>query len=281
MREAEMIPLQGMAPVAGTHLAYEAAGDGPCLVLIPGFTLDMRMWDDQLDALAGQYRVVRYDMRGFGRSPMPEEMPYRDAADLLALLAHLGIERATILGLSYGAGVALDFALSYPDAVRALILVSSAVGGWTWSAAWSAQAGPVWTAARELGIAAARERWLALPLFGPAREQPTVASRLREMVTDYPGGHWVHDPQEYLQPPALERLGEIGAPTLVVIGERDEPDFKAMAAALEQGIAGSRRVVLPGVGHMLNMEDPEQFNGLILRFLAEGWQHIDASIDRG
>lgn len=259
---------QQIAKVAGTHLYYESIGNGPCLVLIHGFSLDSGMWDDQIEALCRRYRVIRYDMRGFGRSALPGEESYSAAADLKALLDYLEVESAAILGLSLGGGVALDFALMFPEATSALILAGAMMDGWRWSAAWNEQVGTVWAAGRHAGVEAAKKRWLALPLFLPSLQQPEVARRLAEMVAAYSGWHWVHrDPQRHLQLPAGERLGSIAAPTLIVIGERDVADFRAMADALHAEIRGSQKAILPGVGHMVNMEAAEPFNALVLDFL--------------
>lgn len=257
-----------MAHVAGTRLAYEVIGTGPSLVLIHGFALDTRMWDDQIAALAQRYQIIRYDMRGFGRSALPDGTPYTPAADLKALLEYLGLGRATILGLSLGGGVALTFALSYPEATRSLILVDAMIDGWDWSSAWNEQAGAVWTAGKESGVARAKERWLALPLFQPARQQPDIARLLSRMVSDYSGWHWHNDdPQQPPHPPTILRLGSIGAPTLILVGERDVPDFRAMADTLKRGVAHSQHIILPGVGHLSNMEDSTQFNAIVRRFL--------------
>jgi 3-oxoadipate enol-lactonase len=257
-----------IAHVSGTHLAYEVVGAGPPLVLIHGFALDMRMWDGQIDALARRYQVVRYDMRGFGRSAIPDGASYAPADDLKALLEYLDVGPPAIVGLSAGGGVALSFALSYPELTRSLILAGSVIDGWEWSSEWNEQTRAVWAVARESGLAAAKERWLDLPLFRPAQEKPEAARRLSEMVSDYSGWHWLnHDPQQQLQVPTLERLGSIAVSTLIVVGERDVPDFRAMADTLERGIDGSRKVIMPGVGHMAAMEDPEQFNALVRIFL--------------
>ncbi|MDB5057105.1 MAG: hypothetical protein JWO59_577, partial [Chloroflexi bacterium] len=190
------------------------------------------------------------------------------AADLRALLNYLDVGTATILGLSLGGGVALDIALSYPEITRTLILVDAMVNGWAWSSEWNEQVGSVWKAGRDVGVAVAKERWLALPLFRPARQKPEVARRLAGMVSDYSGWHWHnHDPQQRLQPPTMLRLGSISAPTVIIVGEWDVPDFRAMADTFERGIPDSRKVIMSGVGHMANMEDPEQFNDIVREFL--------------
>jgi pimeloyl-ACP methyl ester carboxylesterase len=90
------------------------------------------------------------------------------------------------------------------------------------------------------------------------------------MVSEYSGWHWLHeDPQQHLNPPALRGLGSITVPTLIILGERDEPDFHAIAAAFERSIPHAERVTIPGAGHMVNMEAVEQFNDIVLRFLDE------------
>jgi len=113
MRRANI--LAGFAEVNGTSLFYEVAGTGNTLVLIHGFGVDSRMWDDQFETLAQYYRVLRYDARGFGRSALPTSSGYTHQTDLKALLEHLEIASANILGLSMGGGVAINFALAYPE----------------------------------------------------------------------------------------------------------------------------------------------------------------------
>ena len=113
------------------------------LVLIHGFTLDHRMWDDHVEAFAPGHRVIRLDLRGFGRSSMPTD-PYSHVEDVKALLSYLEIRQAVVLGLSMGGGVALDFALAYPEYTRALILADSTWRGFSWSK--QSAASTAWTA---------------------------------------------------------------------------------------------------------------------------------------
>jgi len=258
------------AEVNGTRLAYQESGAGDPIVLIHGFTLDHRMWDDQVQELERFGRVIRYDMRGHGQSDQPGSEPYTAAGDLKALLEYLKVKRAVVIALSLGGGVALEFAQAYPEMTRALVLIDATVGGWTWSAEWSSETGHVWALGRETGVEAAREAWLAHSLFVPAMGQPGVAARLRTMVTDYSGFHFTHDdPQTWPDPPALMRLGEIRCPTLVIVGERDVPDFRAIADALGERISGAEKVVIPEAGHMATMEAPPRVNEAIERFLSK------------
>jgi pimeloyl-ACP methyl ester carboxylesterase len=260
----------GFADVNGTRLFYEIAGSGPALVLIHGFSLDMRMWDDQYAVLAQRHRVLRYDARGFGRSAAPGAERYSHAEDLQALLGYLEIEHTTLLGFSLGGGIAISFGLSFPAATDALIVASSTLPGRRWSADLAASFGAVQAAARTLGLAAARSRWLQHELFVPIRARPELDARFTQMVSDYSGWEWMNkDPQRDPEPPPAQRLGEIRARTLAIVGERDLPDFHAIAGLIQRDIPGARSVVLPGAGHMLNMEMPEQFNQLVLKFLTE------------
>src|SRR6266566_308505 len=129
-----MEQIAGTLAINGAHLYYEQAGSpgspGHPLVLIHGFTLDTRMWDDQFAVFTRHYQVIRYDMRGFGRSDLPAEEPFTAVDDLRALLDTLGVSRACVLGLSLGGSVAIDFALAYPDRTSALVLVDPALRGW-------------------------------------------------------------------------------------------------------------------------------------------------------
>jgi pimeloyl-ACP methyl ester carboxylesterase len=263
-----MASKEGFANVNGTRLYYEVAGSGFPLVLIHGITLDTRMWDDQLAAFAGHFQVIRYDVRGFGRSTLPTDEDYSNADDLKALLDHLGIASTFVLGLSMGGGIAIDFALTYPETVDALILADSAVGGFQLSPERAALVNAISSKAKETGIPAAKKLWLDDPLFGSAREIPVVRSRLAEIVSDYSGWHWIKGPRRQAFPPPVNRLHEIDIATLVIVGERDIPDFQAIAGTLHQRIPHAQKVVLPGVGHMCNMEAPDQFNTTVLAFLA-------------
>lgn len=116
------------APIRDARLYYEQVGKGPDVVLIHGFTLDRRMWDSQVPALAEHFRVTRYDVRGFGRS-IPVVGPHDPTADLRSLLDHLKIRQAHIVGMSMGGSIAIDFALSQPERVARLVLIGADMSG--------------------------------------------------------------------------------------------------------------------------------------------------------
>lgn len=251
-----------------TRLYCEIAGSGEAVVLIHGFTLDTRMWDDQFLPLAHHFQVIRYDLRGFGKSAVPTNKPYSHVADLKALLDHLQIPQAHLIGLSKGGAIALDFALTYPSQVKSLVLIDTVLGGFSWSSEGSARDGLVWQRAQEGGIPAAKESWLAHPLFIPAHRQPSVAARLGQIVSDYSGWHFVNsNPEQGLEIPAAQRLAELKMPILAMVGEEDTPDFRQITQFITQQLPQTHEMVVSGVGHMANMEAPELVTETILMFL--------------
>lgn len=256
--------------VNDTRLYCEMAGTGPVVVLLHGFTLDTRMWDDQFLPLAQKFRVVRYDLRGFGRSAFPTETPYAHAEDLRALLDELGIAEAHLVGLSKGGAVALDFALTYPGRTRSLVLIDTVLGGFQWSAEGSARDALVWQRASEGGIPAAKESWLSHPLFEPAMRNTAVSARLSQIINDYSGWHFVNNnPELNLNPPAAQRLQELKMPVLAIVGELDVPDFRQITEVIGKQVPQAQKLIVPGAGHMANMEAPDQILQAFTRFIAD------------
>ena len=257
-------------PLPGTGLAYEVTGDGPAVVLVHGFGLDMRMWEPQVEHLAPRYRVVRYDCRGFGASgAFDPAVPYTHAGDLVALLDHLAIGEAVLADLSFGGRVVLQTALAAPARVRGLVLLDAVLDGVPWD---PESAGALDELARRVqagGVPAGRAAWLAHPLFAAARQRPELAGLLTAMVAGYPGQHWLgRDPHRPVQPPPIEALEDVATPALVVVGDRDVPGFREMSAVLAGRIPGAGYRVVAGAGHMVNMEQPAAVNELLTRFLA-------------
>jgi pimeloyl-ACP methyl ester carboxylesterase len=255
----------GMARVAEPVIFFEAAGRGAPVVLIHGGQMDRRMWDPQFLPYAKAYRVVRYDVRGYGRSATAT-LPYSDVADLLALLDQLGIRRAHLVGLSLGGRIAIDFTLEHPDRVASLTAVAPGLRGFPSDddERWIAQ----WRAAQEKGGEAAAELWLQDPFMVPAMEHADLAPRLRELALANARA-WLANPLLEIRqdPPAARRLAEIRVPVLVVIGDRDVAHMQKVADKLTAEVAGSKKVVIRGAGHIANMEKPQEFDSAVLEFL--------------
>ena len=265
-----------LADIEGARLWYEERGDGPAVVLLHAGIADARMWDEQVDALAERHRVIRYDMRGYGRSSLPPG-PFSHVRDLEALLAHLDCRRVSLVGLSHGGQVSLDFALTRPEGIEALVLVAPALADHEWSAEAQRidheedaryEAGDL-DGAVEVNLRA----WVDGPSRAPDAVDPAVRERVSVMCRRsfelYAAAMAQGEPgrSDRLDPPAGARLDEVRAPTLVVVGDADIPDMLEISERLEREIAGARRVVVPGVAHMVNMEQPETFSELVLAFL--------------
>lgn len=259
----------GYIDVNGAKLYYEIAGAGAPLVLVHGFSLDRRMWDDQFAALTDGYRVVRYDVRGFGQSLDIPADPYSYPDDLLGLMDALDIEKAHLVGLSMGGAIVVDFATAHPDRVLSLTPVDAPLGGMDWITDFPQRMGNAAALANESGIEAALKPWLEDELLAPAMGNPGCVTALKEIIADYTGWHWTSGVQGLsTDTPTIQLLKSVSVPTLVVVGEQDLADFHAAADIMAGEIPGARKVVMSGVGHMSNMEDPAGFNALLNEFLA-------------
>ncbi len=265
---------QGTAMINGAAIAYEIVGAGPALTFIHAGITDRHLWDHQFATVATDYRVLRYDLRGFGESSLPAA-PYSMREDLHELLQHCGITHTHLVGASMGGSIAIDFTLDYPAMVDSLVLVGAGIGGQAADPAldqhWQALA-----AATERGdLDAANELELRLwvdatgrtagPIDPVVRAQAALLNRAvlaRE-------GEFAHarsiDP---LTPPAINRLHEITAPTLVIVGACDIPLIRTGAKILSETIPNVQQIILPEVAHLPPLEAPAVFNQHVLTFLA-------------
>ena len=253
-------------PVEGAVLCGETRGNGTPLVLVHGMAGERQDWNRLLAALPPELPVLRYDLRGFGESPATQGIAFSHADDLLALLDAQGIARAPILGLSMGGGIALNFALSHPERVSRLILISPAIIGWKWSAEWKALWRSVAAAAREGDMALARERWWQHPMFAMTRLSD-AAEEFHKAIAAYHGRQWVGDDQRR-ELPDMERLYQLAVPTLLLTGERDVPDMRLIAEVIEAAAPGVTRIDMPEAGHLLHLERPREVAQAAVSFLA-------------
>ncbi|HEX5937095.1 MAG TPA: alpha/beta hydrolase [Actinomycetota bacterium] len=258
----------------GAHLEYELAGDGPTVTLIHPGLWDMKTWDREVRRFpqAG-YRVLRYDVRGYGRSSRPDPgEPYSHVRDLLELLDAIEVTQTALVGCSMGGGIALDFALEHPERVWALVPVASGLGGFE-----STESEDEWWAQRDEPIEAAieagdleRAQALRLEMWAPLGTSDERGARIREIAFD--NLHEItldESGEERLDPPAAHRLAEIDMPILILEAEHDPPDMRRTANFLAMEIMGSRKVVVEGADHVVNLRQPERFDELVLPFLAE------------
>jgi len=264
----------GYITVDGSRLYYEVAGDGAPLVLSHAGFVDSRMWDDQWSSLAQQRRVIRYDLRGFGKSPLGST-PIDRRADLDHVLHHLGVERAALLGCSLSGEVLLDFALEHPQKVTALILVSTVPGGFELQGEPPQYLFEMMGAIEQGDLALASELQNRLWIDGAFRQPTQVDPKVRQRAAEMnrialANGTWHQadaQPANPLEPPAAQRLAEIRVPTLIIAGELDHPEILRAANVMAAAIPGARRVIIPNCAHLPNMEQPAEFNRVVVDFL--------------
>ena len=263
---------QRFAPVPGGELYYEVAGDGPAVVLGHAGIADCTMWDPQMAPFSERYQVVRYDVRGFGRSSQPES-DYARHDDLRALLTHIGVERAAVIGVSDSGGIAVDFALAYPQMVWALVPVAAGLHGFGWGKDEALKRfGEEEKAALASGdLDLAVELNVRLWVDGPGRGAGEVDAGVREKVREMqraifergePSGQALP-----LEPLAITRLEEIRAPTLAIVGDKDVPAILEITDLITERIPRARKTVIRNAAHMLSMERPDEFNKILLGFL--------------
>ncbi len=247
----------GFVTVGGGRLYYEEAGEGCPVVLIGGGGgMDLRQWDGQFDALSREFRTIRYDPRGDGKSDMPER-PFSYAEDLNALLEALGIEQAALIGVSSGSGIALEFAALYPNKVWALVPAAPFVNGYPFSEGMQKRV-DAFAAAAQKGAEALIAALFSDPHFMPAPENPQARERAKKLMAENFTGFDASLIKQ-LDPPTAEQVARIQAPTLLLVGELDHPDLHGRVEFLQTRIRGSKKMMLKNAGHMVNMETPRAF----------------------
>jgi 3-oxoadipate enol-lactonase len=263
----------GVVTTNGAQLSYQTAGTGEPFLLLHAGVADSRMWDVQFETFAQYYRVITYDLRGYGNSKMPD-LPFAHHQDLTALLDHLEIESTHLLGASAGGAVALNFALEHPERVRTLSLAGAAVDGYRftdrstlerWEEAGTALEEEEYEQAAEIES----EMWLA----GPNRNLSQLDPELRKLLQDMLLRRYDISPDEdqeneqELQPPAVSRLDEVEAPTLVLVGNQDRADILTIADMLTEQVPDAKQTIISGTAHLLNLERPDLFDQHVLGFV--------------
>ena len=254
----------------GARISFRRSGTGVPLLLIHAGIADSRMWEPQATTFGARFDLIRPDLRGYGDSELPP-VPYSMRADLVALLDHLAIDRTHVIGCSMGGTVAIDLALEHPDRVQRLVLVGSGVSGSNLGEADQHLFADIDAAEKSGDLAAVNRAEVRLWVDGPRRPEGTAPAAVRELVLDMNGramrSNFAAAPHQRLDPPAVNRLHEIVAPTLVVVGDQDLPHANENADLLTSKIKGARKAVIHDAAHLPSLERPEDFNRVVLDFL--------------
>lgn len=267
----------GTVELNGQSIFYEVAGQGNPLVFVhTGFT-DRRMWDEQWQKFSRRYTVIRFDLLGLGRSDRLEA-PVSTRQQLYRVLEAAGVERAALVGCSLGGETVLDAALERPDLASALVVVSAVPSGFEMQGEPPQDLMEMFAAVGQGDLERANELQMRLWIDGPYRQpdqvDPGVRRRAAEMSRDaLAKGTWgliLAPPPNPLEPPAVQRLGAVRAPTLIVAGALDNTELVRAAGVMTAEIPDAQQVILEGCAHLPNMEKPVEFNQALEVFLGGG-----------
>jgi pimeloyl-ACP methyl ester carboxylesterase len=269
-----------IAKARDIHTYHEVIGQGAPLVLVHGGFVDLRMWDPQVDHFSRTHRVIRYDLRGHGRTGPSERSAYSIhlfADDLVALLDHLGVDRATVCGVSLGGMIAQAFAVAYPDRLSALVLAGTA-------AASALTLGerlqrdllfPRWALVSLIRLLGARRFvdfsfWLARVTRGERwfGHDEAVRDYVRQAMLRVPTAEYIKIYGAIYGFRLLD-LSAIHAPTLILNGEHESASVFHHTRVLSRLISNAKSQVIPEAGHVLNMENPAAFNAAVSAFLTQ------------
>jgi 3-oxoadipate enol-lactonase len=255
------------------RVAFERTGEGPAVVLIHAGIADRRMWEPQWTSLADAFALVRLDLRGFGDSPFSGGETVCHGADVVAVLDAAGIERAALVGASLGGRIALEVAVAAPERVAALVLVDPGLPDYAWSTEMERYGDAEEAAWEERDLDAVVELNVRFWLDRPGRATPpdpahvalVRAMQRRALELEAAAGEVE---STAFAPGVADRVGEVRAATLVVCGDEDVDDFRAIAARLAAGIPGATLVGISGAAHLPSLEQPAAFDAAVRPFLA-------------
>lgn len=255
------------------QLYYETAGQGIPLVMIHAGVADSRQWNNEFAFFARNYQVVRYDLRGYGKSePVDGEFNHLD--DLVNVLNALGIHESVVLmGCSMGGGLAMDFALTHPSRVRKLILVGSGPSGLELDVPAPSKFAEVEKAFESGDLDLVSELETQIWFDGTGRTPEQVDQAMRKLLYDMNRQALAHEVKQLgkrlpnTQVPAFDRLSDLKIPVLIVVGEHDTPYVLAAADYMVERIPSAHKVIVKDAAHLPNMDHPEEFRTLIANFL--------------
>ena len=266
----------GLVEVDGGQLAYDTAGEGSPILFVHAGIADHRMWDREMAHFSSGHQTVRFDLRGFGKSP-PATRSFSYVEDLRTLIESLQLHRPTVVGTSMGGSFAIDLALAHPDLVGALLLVAPGLSGFEMDLApdgqvsfeederRSKEVAASWAAGKkEEAVTLLRQLWCSA-LEGPAISlfERMVTENSEEVFVDR-SAHWATPPN----PPAARRLSSIRTPTSVIWGDRDNPSSPYLASYVAREIPGAHGSFVPGGDHLVNLSVPAAFDSVLSLLLA-------------
>ncbi len=264
-----LVETTGFAPAGKAQIYFESVGEGQAVVFTHAGVADSRMWDPQFEEVPPGFQFVRLDLRGFGNTKIPNEQ-YTDCEDTLAVMDHLDIERAVIVGCSVGAEVALDLATFAPYRLSGMTLIGGDAPGFDPSSDYRAPQWPEAVRALEAGdYKRAAELEAEIWLIGGGRDRSDVDASLFDMFVDMDRGALKTEDRRdrRRRAPQLEALPHIDMPALIVVGEHDIPQLIEASEHLEEMIEHSSRVVIEDAAHLPSLEQPEAFNEAFFAFL--------------
>ena len=263
----------GYADILGANLYYEVSGQGQPLIMIHAGVADSRQWNSEFARFSDGYRVVRYDLRGFGRSE-PVNADYSHMSDLDGLLAFLAIEEPVVLmGCSMGGGLAMDYALAKPSRVKALIMVDAGPSGLKLDVPPHPKAEEAEAAYEAGNLDLVAELETQIWFDGMGRTPEEVDPKMRALAFEMNRQDLMHDAKHLgkrlpdAEIPAAGRLEELRVPVLIVVGEQDIPFIQAAADLMQARIPSAKKVVIQDAAHLPNMDHPGLFQDAVVEFL--------------
>ncbi len=264
----------GFAPIEGGQLYYEFKGNGPAVILLHGHSLDTRMWEQQFDAFSSDFRVIRYDMRGYGKSAEPDSgQQFMHVKDLLGLMDHLKIEKAHLVGLSLGAFVVGDMLARYPGRVNFAVMASGGVYDHSgpsipFSRQEIAQRKREMEDLKKSGVLAYKKRWYNEMINETGSNGEEIRKPLWEMIYQWTAWQPLHiEPRLLLGNDVLQQSERIDNSVLFIYGELDSGGSHRSMNRMKDIIPNAISFWIPDAGHMCNMEQPLVFNKAVFDFL--------------
>lgn len=269
----------GYVEINGTRTYYELGGTSSAetLVFLHAGVADSRMYDDQFEFFAQSYRVLRYDLRGAGstEAPIPSPVPYSFIDDLHDLLAHLEIGRAALIGTSNGGMVSLNFALTYPEQVTALVLTCSGITGYEAPEYTAPEIEEeVFEAMKQGDVERVADLGTQMWFVGVNRSRDQVDEEAYAKAREMMHQAYIRTGQGLgeevtTRPPAVKRLHEIKIPTLVIVGAEDIPILDEMSDQIIEQVPDARKVVMQNTAHLPSLEHPQQYTRIVAEFLTD------------